>query len=96
MHPQEILKHRRRAILDLTSRYGASNVRVFGSVARGEATDDSDIDLLVEFDAETSLIDHVGLIQDLEDLLGCKVDVVSERGLKDAIRARIFRDAVAL
>ncbi|MBN8638780.1 MAG: nucleotidyltransferase family protein [Anaerolineae bacterium] len=96
MHPQKILKQKRRAVLDLTAQYGATNVRIFGSVARGEATEASDIDLLVEFDPDTSLIDHVGLIQDLEDLLGCKVDVVSERGLKDAIRARILRDAVAL
>lgn len=96
MHPQQILKQKRRAVLDLTAQYGATNVRIFGSVARGEATESSDIDLLVEFDPDTSLIDHVGLIQDLEDLLGCKVDVVSERGLKDAIRARILRDAVAL
>ena len=96
MHPQQVLQQKRRDILALASQYGATNVRVFGSVARGEATEQSDIDLLVEFDSTTSLIDHIGLIQDLEDLLGCRVDVVSESGLKDAIRARILRDAITL
>ena len=96
MHPQQVLQQKRRDILALASQYGATNVRVFGSVARGEATEESDIDLLVEFDSTTSLIDHIGLIQDLEDLLGCRVDVVSESGLKDAIRARILRDAITL
>jgi len=93
---QNLIGQKRKDILSVASRHGATNVRVFGSVARGDANDQSDIDLLVEFNAETSLIDHIALIQDLEDLLGCKVDVVSERGLKDSIRARILRDAVAL
>lgn len=75
--------------------HGASNVRVFGSVARGSAGPESDIDLLVDFEPGRSLVDHVGLWRDLEDLLGRPVDVVSSGGLTDRdddIRA----DAVVL
>jgi hypothetical protein len=86
----EDLKARRAEILAAARRRRASRVRVFGSVARGEARLDSDIDFLVEFDPEASLVDQVGLIQDLERLLGVGVDVVSSGGLRprhEAIRA---------
>jgi hypothetical protein len=86
----EDLKARRAEILAAARRRRASRVRVFGSVARGEARLDSDIDFLVEFDPEASLLDQVGLIQDLERLLGVGVDVVSSDGLRprhEAIRA---------
>jgi uncharacterized protein len=84
------LRDHRQEILALARRRRASRVRVFGSVARGEAQGDSDVDLLVDFEPEASLIDQVGLEQDLESLLGRPVDVISSGGLRrrhGAIRA---------
>jgi len=78
---EELLKSKRLEILTIAARHGARNVRVFGSVARGEAGPESDIDLLVEMEPGTSLLDHVTLMQYLEDILERKVDVVSERAL---------------
>ncbi len=92
----EDLKARRERILGIAARHGARNVRVFGSVARGDAGPDSDVDFLVEMDADRSLLDHVGLVQDLEDFLGRKVDVVSERALHWFIRDRVLAEAVPL
>lgn len=92
----EILKSRREEILRIASRHGARNVRVFGSTARGEAGPDSDLDLLVELEPERSLMDHVALIQDLEDALAIKVDVVNEKALHRHIRERVLQEAVAL
>ena len=66
----------------LAERRGARNIRVFGSVARGEAGPESDLDLLVEMEPGRSLLDHIALIQDLEEVLGCRVDVVTEAGLR--------------
>ena len=91
----EILE-RREAILELASRHGARNVRVFGSVVRRQAGEGSDLDLLVRLDEGRSLVDHVALIQDLEDVLGCRVDVVNERALHTAIRDRVLAEAVPL
>lgn len=71
-------------------------MRVFGSVARGEADEQSDIDLIVEFEPGRSLLDHAALWLELQELLGCKVDVVSERGLKPRIREKVLREAVPL
>lgn len=79
--PSIVLSRHRKAILDLARKYHASNVRVFGSVARGEDRVDSDIDLLVRFDDKASLYDQSNLILDLRDLVGIKVDVVSDGGL---------------
>ena len=93
---EQLLKSKRAQILDIASRHGARNVRVFGSVARGEADDTSDIDLVVEFEPSRSLLDHAQLWLDLQDLLGCKVDVVSERGIKPRIRDRVLREAIPL
>ena len=92
----KIIKRKRDDILRLAAEHGAMNVRIFGSVARGEQREDSDIDFLVEFEEGRSLIDHVGFIQDLEDLLGVKVDVVSESALHWYIRPRILKEAVPL
>lgn len=91
---QELLKQKREEILRVAAKYGARNVRVFGSVARGEADAESDIDLLVEFEPDRSLLDHAALWLELQELLGCKVDVVSEGGVKARIRERVLREAV--
>jgi uncharacterized protein len=86
----------REAILDLAARYGAHDVRLFGSVARQEDSPDSDVDLLVRFDPERSLLDHGGLIADLEELLGSKVEVISEGALDGRFRQQVVKEAVAL
>jgi predicted nucleotidyltransferase len=96
MSPETILKARRYQILNLCAKYGASNVRVFGSVARGEADESSDIDLIVDFDPERSLLDHAALWLELQELVGVRVDVVSSRGLKPRIRERVLQEAVPL
>jgi predicted nucleotidyltransferase len=90
------LRRRRADILSLTERCGASNVRVFGSVARGETGPESDVDLLVEFEADRSLLDFIGLELDLRDLLGSHVDVATVASLKDRIRPRVLAEAVPL
>jgi predicted nucleotidyltransferase len=96
MDVNELLKERREAILQIAARHGARNVRVFGSVARGEADEESDIDFLVEMEPGRSLMDLGGLLLDLQKLLGQNVDVVTERGLKPRIRERVLNEAVAL
>jgi predicted nucleotidyltransferase len=93
---EDLLKAKREEILRVCAKYGARNVRVFGSVARGEADELSDIDFLVELEPGRSLFDLGGLQYDLERLLGCRVDVVTERGLKPRIRERVLREAVPL
>ena len=87
---------RREEILRLAARRGAHNLRVFGSVARGEANDGSDLDLLVAWDPDRSLLDHAGLVQDLQELLGMKVHVGTERSLHWYVRDRILREATPL
>ncbi len=84
---------KREAILELARKHGASEVRVIGSVARGEADERSDIDFLVRLESGRSLWDLGGLIADLEDLLGCKVDVVPEDWLRPQVRERALEDA---
>ncbi|MCW5700719.1 MAG: nucleotidyltransferase family protein [Rhodospirillales bacterium] len=90
------LRNRRDEILRLAAEHGAFNVRVFGSVARGEADETSDIDFLVAMEPRRSLFDLGGLQYDLQALLGCPVDVVTERGLKARIRDRVIKEAVPL
>jgi uncharacterized protein len=90
------LQRKREEILRTAKRYGAFNVRVFGSVARGEADSESDIDFLVEMEQGRSLLDLGGLLTDLQVLLGQQVDVVTEKGLRERIRERILQEAVAL
>ena len=86
----------RDEILRIAARHGARNVRVFGSVARGEDRADSDVDLLVEMEDQRSLLDLVGLEQDLQELLQRKVDVLTDESIHPAIRARITADARTL
>ncbi len=86
----------RTAILEIARRHGAGQVRLFGSIARGEATEDSDIDVLVELEPGRSLFDLGGLLTDLEMLLGRRVDVVTPAGLRERIRERVLREAVPL
>ncbi len=94
MTAEELLKTKRQEILRIAAQHGARNARVFGSVARGEADDRSDIDLLVEMEPGRSLLDLGGLQYELERLFGRPVDVVTERGLKARIRDRILREAI--
>jgi len=92
----EELRRRRDQILGVASRHGALNVRVFGSVARGESDERSDVDFLVEMERGRSLLDLGGFLMDLEELLGKRVDVVTERGLRSRIRERVLREAIPL
>lgn len=96
MDIRRILKRKRQKILALARQYGAMDVRIFGSVARGEADDRSDVDFLVRMEPGRSLFDMGGLLMDLESLLDRSVDVVTENGLRDRIRKRVLREAVPL
>ncbi len=96
MKIRELLQEKREKILHLAAQYGASNVRIFGSVARGEEREDSDIDFLVDMDSDRSLLDRIALIQDLEDLLGRKVDVANVKGLREYFREKILHQAIPL
>ena len=96
MSIRQLLQTKRKKILQIAARHGARKVRVFGSVARGEARRGSDIDFLVEMDEGRSLLDHAALILDLEGLLKRSVDVASERGLRQPIRKEVLKDAIAL
>jgi predicted nucleotidyltransferase len=93
---RQLLQTKRKKILQIAARHGARKVRVFGSVARGEARRGSDIDFLVEMEEGRSLLDHAALILDLERLLKHQVDVASERGLRQPLRKEVLRDAIAL
>lgn len=92
----EELRNRRDEILQVAARHGARRVRVFGSVARGEADEKSDVDFLVDMEKGRSLLDLGGLLMDLQGLLGRQVDVVTEKGLRERIRSRVLREAVPL
>ena len=85
-------------LVETAARHGARNVRVFGSVARGSATEESDLDLLVDFEPGRNLFDLVGLKQEIEEALGGrrKVDVVTENALPPRMRERVLREAVSL
>jgi len=80
MDVRELLKEKKEEVLQIAAKHGARNVRLFGSVVRGEADEESDVDLLVTLDPGTTLLDHAALIEELQELLGRKVDVAGERG----------------
>jgi predicted nucleotidyltransferase len=91
-----LLRQKRQDILAVAQKHGAKNIRIFGSVARGEADEESDIDFLVEMEVGRSLFDLGGVQYDLEILLGLPVDVVTEKGLRKSIKARILAEAISL
>jgi hypothetical protein len=93
---KELLESRRNEILDLAGTHGAKNIRIFGSVARGEGGPASDVDLLVDMEEGRNLLDLVGFWQDLEELLGCRVDVITEGGISPYLRERIYAEALPL
>jgi predicted nucleotidyltransferase len=92
----KILADKREMILKIAAQYGARNVHVFGSVVRGEAKADSDLDLLVKLDPGRSLLDLIAIKQDLEDLLGCEVDVVTEAAISPYMKEQVLKEAVSL
>jgi predicted nucleotidyltransferase len=96
MDVNELLESRREEILKISKHYGAYNVRIFGSVARGESESNSDIDILVDMEPGRSLFDLGGLLYDVKQLLGVEVDVVTEKGLRSRIRDHVLDEAVPL
>lgn len=96
MKLNEKIQENRKEILSLAQKYGARNVRIFGSVARGEAREDSDIDVLVDLEPDRSLLDLGGFLMDLQHLLGCRVDVVTTKGLRERIRNRVLKESIPL
>lgn len=92
----EQITSRRSEIVQIARRHGATNIRVFGSVARGNADDRSDVDFLVDLETGRSLLDLGGLLIDLQKLLGRRVDVITEKGLKPRIRERVLSEARAI
>jgi predicted nucleotidyltransferase len=93
---KKFLAEHRDEVLEIAGRYGARNVRIFGSVGRGEERPESDLDLVVEFDADRSLLDQVGLTQDVEKLLGRKVHVTTADALHWYIHDRVMEQAIPL
>ena len=96
MNIDELIKKHRNEILEISTRYGAKEIKIFGSALRGEAKRNSDVDLLVELEPGRSLLDIIAIKQDLEDLLGCKVDIVTEAALSPYIRDEVLNQAVRL
>ena len=93
---KELFESRRNEILDLAGTHGVKNIRIFGSVARGEGGPASDVDLLVNMEEGRNLLDLVGFWQDLEELLGCRVDVITEGGISPYLRERVYAEALPL
>ncbi|MDC0832185.1 nucleotidyltransferase [Leptolyngbya valderiana BDU 20041] len=86
----------RQQILEIAAKHGASNIRIFGSVARGTSTDESDLDLLVEFESDRTLLDQIALKQDLEDLLNRPIDIAEPNCLHPIVRDRVLGEAIPL
>lgn len=96
MNPKDAVLTKRAEIQSIARKHGAGNVRLFGSVARGDARPDSDVDFLIDAGPATSAWFPAGLILDLENLLGRRVEVVTERGLRPELREYVLRDAIPL
>ncbi|MBU4173829.1 MAG: nucleotidyltransferase family protein [Actinobacteria bacterium] len=96
MTAKELLEAKRDEILRIAGRHGANNIRVFGSVARGDDGPGSDVDLLVDFEPGRSLLDQAALLLELEELLGREVDVLTEQGMHQRVRGRALEEAVPL
>ena len=96
MRIDEVLKKRRTEILAIAARYGARNIRLFGSIAKGTATESSDVDFLLEMEAGRSLLNLVAIKQELEDLLDRQVHVVTEPSLSPYLRDDVLKEAVSL
>jgi hypothetical protein len=96
MNLNQLVESKREDILRIAAEHGAGNIRVFGSVARGQADEQSDIDFLVELEPGRNLLNLGGLLMDLQDLLGCPVDVVTEAGLRKRIRDQVLQEAVPI
>jgi predicted nucleotidyltransferase len=92
----ELLRNKRDEILRIAAKHGAHNVRVFGSVARRDDDDKSDIDLLVDMDEDASLLDHAALLVELEELLGRGVDVAPASELRPRVRERVLKEAIPI
>jgi len=94
---KQLLEEKREEILNISAKHGAFNVRIFGSVARGEETEASDIDFLIDYDAEATTPWFPGeLLMDLQDLLGCKIDIVTESGLSSYLKEDVLKEAKPL
>jgi predicted nucleotidyltransferase len=96
MITKEVLRQKREDIQRIATKHGVTNIRVFGSVARDQAQQDSDIDLLIDVGPTISSWFPAGLILDLEKLLGCRVEVVTEKSLNPQIRERVLREAIQI
>ncbi len=93
---RQVLEEKRDDVLSIAAKHGAYNVRVFGSVARGDDRPDSDVDLLVDVGPTTSSWFPAGLVLDLEQILGREVEIVTEKGLNPHLREHVLREAVPL
>ena len=91
--PSERLSEHRGEVLDLLERFGATNIQVFGSVARGEDTVDSDLDILLDFSSEVGLFKQCGIVADLMDILGCEVDMVEHKEVPEKAKERVLGEA---
>ena len=96
MDINKVLRENRAEIMVIAGRYGARNVRVFGSVARGESGAESDLDLLIDLEPGRNLFDLGGFLYEIRELLGIPVDVVTEKGLREHVRSGVLEDAVPL
>ena len=96
MELKQLLTKKRKGIIQIAQKYGVYNIRIFGSVARGENNSESDLDFLVDIKSGRNLLERIALIQELEDLLGYKVDVVKSPNLPMLIRDKVFNEAIWL